>query len=265
MTPQRLVQLLAGCALAEGQPVGPVLRGSPGANAGHAAAAAEAGHLEEGLRLAGFPGDLARLAQEWPAALRPALRCLARIPSRFEFQLPLLQELAFFLYIALVQLAVMLLLQLKILPTLHEMERVAGTGRADFLSALVLGDAVFFGLAALFAVWAVSGTAGARHVSSWGRQLLRAREAGMAAALLDSAAPQEIRSRFARSCKVLQGAGATARELELIFDDALASADAAHRRLVSAVRVLGYGVLLVLAVAATVGVYLSIASFGVGL
>ncbi len=265
MTPLRLVQLLAGCALAEGEPVGPVLRGAPMASASRAAAAADAGRLEAGLRLVGFPEDLARLGQEWPAALRPAQQRLARIPSRFEFQLPLLQELAFFLYIALLQLVVMLVLQQAVLPALYQMGREIGQGRIEFLSALALGDAIFFGVAAVFAIWAICGTAGQRHVTSWGRQLVLAREAGLAAALLDSAAPEEIRSRFARSCQVLQGVGVTVRELELVFEHALASAEASHRRFVSALRVLGYGVLLVLAVAATVGIYLSIASFGVGL
>ena len=72
----------------------------------------------------------------------------------------------------------------------------------------------------------------------------------------------ELRNAFASSCRLLRGPELGAEELELVITQATAAAEGSHRRLVTAVRVAGYGALVCFALAATWGVYHTIASIG---
>lgn len=260
MTPRRVTHLLVAHALAEGEPLGPLLR-----SLGLIATAAEAGRLGDSLRGLGIPADLAQLGERWPAAVRPALGRLARIPPALTLQVPLLQLVGYFVLIAVTQLGALWLSQLHVLPSLAAVGADPAMGDTDVVLRLyLLLDVVLLGSLALLFVGcvAVITRADSPTFPGGGRHTLHAREAALAAALLDSGAPAEVRNDIASSFQVLRGVGPTAGELDLVFDHALERAGAARQRFVSLVRVVGLGILTLTALAATASMYVLVARLG---
>ncbi len=263
MTSARLAQLLVAHALAESEPLGAVLRSLPGIAARRAASAAEAGRLERALRLVDYPADLAQLALRWPAALRPALDRLTRLPPALLFQAPLLQVLGYFVVVAVLQLSAVLMLQTKVLPTLAVIPNSGLDPSASFFLVVAAGDVALTALAAALAIWATrAGPVGGRLLQ-WLRPLARAREASLAAALHDAEAPEDVRNAFLGSCKVLRGRLANRREFDLVIEQSMSRAEAAHQRFVTAVRVVGYAALTCFALVALLGIYQALARFAV--
>ena len=252
MDRRRLAQLLVGHALADGVPVGPVLRNSRGPKARAAAAEVEAGRLRAGLVLADLAPDLADVAEAWPAALRPAQTRLADLPSRRLLQLPLLKTLGYLLLLVTVQAVAMSMIDGKVLPTLigllpqNPIEQLALLG--VIRGALVVA---VLGLPAVIALtlWAPIRLPGV------GPHLLRAREAAIAAALVDAGATADVQVRVFGTFRALSPGGATADELTQVVEDSVARARVAHRRIVTAVRTLGLGLLVLGAAAITITIY----------
>lgn len=251
MRERRAGALLVAAALAEGAPAGAQVEGllPPGARA-----AFEAGSLEEGLRRSGFSADLVALGLCWPAALRPALVRLRALPSALVFQAPLLQTLAYFSFIVAAQCLVLVVLNAKVLPGLWSMGPAV-----EAQSTLLLGfaEVLFLLLSLGFGLAAALGTRQRGLGATWNRSLLRAKEASFALALLDAGAPADTRAAYARTCTALRGEGADSAELEAVVAHALGAATTAHRRFVAVTRLVGFGVLFVLALGATASVYLS--------
>ncbi len=255
-----IARLLAGHALAEERPLGPLLRALPSPRARRAAARAEAGDLADALDVLDLPADLVALATAWPGALRPAQRRLAAIPSTRLLQLPLVETLLYVGGLAGLQWMVFLLVELKIEPTLHEMGVEMGHD-------LGVGQLMQFGLIPLGVLAAVVlvllgilvGVPDPARLPGWGAHLRRAREAALAAALAEAGAPLEIRTALAADFRRLRMFDGSAAELDLVATQALSDTSAAHQRLVAAVRVVGFSVLALVAVLITAGIYGAIA------
>ncbi|MFH1463597.1 MAG: hypothetical protein ABIO70_04350 [Pseudomonadota bacterium] len=269
MKRHRLMGLLLGHTLAEGQPAGPLLRALPGEGAARAARAAEAGDLGAALAIAGLPADLIGLAARWPAALRPAQRRLDALPQPLPFLVPLLHQLGYLAMVALVQLEILLLLQTKVLPTFEALAAEVGSTAIspalDLLGAVALGDLALLAVLAVLALTAVRGAATGRGAWGWVRHLRRAREAALLASLHDSAAPEAHRGAFAAACTALRGQGATPGELDMVIAQAEGGATLALERALTVLRVAGYGLLTVGALLMIMGVYLTLPALTVQL
>jgi len=265
MNHSRLTLLMAGHALAEDVELSAVLRQLGRPSSEQAARAAEAGRLARSLELAGLPADLVDLATRWPAALRPAARRLTAVPPMEVFQAPLVQVLGFMALLATLQLGVAAVLHWKLRPTLMAMALELGAADPPGLALVVAGDLLVLLACVLLLLWAMHDRWVQRGGRSWRAQLLQARQACLLAALHDAGAPVEIRNDFARSCRNPAGLGAGIDELELVAERALAQADGAHRRLVTTIKVGGYGLLTMLALAMLAGVYHPLALLGVSL
>jgi len=265
MTTQRLAELLICHALADGQPVGPILRALPSRAATWAARLADAGKLDQALGQLGFPRDQAWVAERWPSSLRPALARMARIPQALVFQAPLLQLLGYFSLVALLQLFIVLLLQRNLLPTLTQMPMSSLSASDPTLIIVAVADLVLLTLSLSMGAWAVFGKALGPRSLGWRASLVLAREAALAASLHDCGAPEALRSAFVRSCTQLEGRGAEPSELDLIFESALADAAVSLQRTVSVLRVVGYCALSLLAVLALAGIMHDLAQMGLRL
>ncbi len=252
MKPKRARQLLLGHALAEGTSVEAAIRESGAPFRGEDLLLAQAGRLEDALLRMGFDAPEARLAAAWPACLRPAQRRLASLPSPRGLQAQLLQVLVYVIWLLTAQAILLSVLVTKVVPTLAAMETELGEvlGHVHLLDGLLAATSLsvpFLG-AALLAILALP-----RRLPAWGRQMVRAEEAARAAALLESGAPEDVRAAAWRGFRRLRGQFATAQELDLVLDRAIADATAAQARLVAVVRSVGLG-LCVAVGAVTTGV-----------
>lgn len=255
MNHQRMTALLVGHALAEETPLGPMLRaqGAPGA-----AAAAESGDLDGCLQAISLAPDLRGLAGLWPAALRPAQQRLSAFPSPRIFQLPTLQVLSYIVIVGMVQAGALVLLLNRILPTFLAIGIPPSTSEV-----LSWAPVLLFLLAAVFpaAVW----WSQQRGWWGWRRHYRRARQAALAAAMVEAGAPDEAQRALRERLSELGEVGADVRELEQLTVRALAMAEQAHQRAVSAIRLVGVGGLLLVAGTVTVTVYRMLAGLaGVG-
>jgi hypothetical protein len=251
----RLRELLVAHALAEGGDASVALQTAGGVESFAASAEVKAGRLASGLRKAGMADDLVRLAEAWPAALRPALRRLARIPSRVVHQIQLVEVATLLALVAYIQVAALGALQEKVLPAMAAMV-AEGIGPDRLLDgwvtpvSLVLILAPPVGLAL-----AVLGFLFPRFSPGWRRHMGLAREAALAAALDESDAPPEARRTFGTGFRRLDFEHSGQEELDLVLGRSIAQATATRRRVVAAVRFWGFAFL------ATVGGGMSLLVF----
>jgi hypothetical protein len=260
MTPGRLALLLAGHTLAESAPLGPVLRALPIEGADEGAAAAEAGNLGQALTRLRFPKDLVGIAELWPAALRPATERLDRLPSSFLFQVPVAQTLAWFLYLLVHQILTLLVLRTRVLGALLP----SLDGQAETLLMLILVFAVLFTLLLPPAIYLLFRSPLERmRLFSWGRCLARAREASLAAGLVESGAPAQVLTAFLLGCQELKGRPSRAGDLDAIAESAIASARSGHQRFLGLLRAVGYGVISLLAFGIVSSILLGVARLAV--
>jgi len=266
MKPRRLATLLVGNALAEGTSVGDTLReaGLPGALG--AAQEAEAGRLGSALRRLYLGEELAVLAEEWPAAVRPADRRLSRIPPALVMLAPLIQALGYLLSIGFLQWVLLRMLATKVQPTLWMLNSDLGAAR-DHTWMLQLAEAVLIAvLLGTVVLGAITiGLALVGRLPGWGGHRQRAREAAVAASLDETAAPEEARRRVLAGFRLLHGGQGSTADLDRVFAAALTRADVAQRRLVSAVRAVGLVGLMLVALLTTAGLYLTIAQMPLAL
>lgn len=254
MNHQRMTVLLVGHTLAEGRPLGTLLRdlGEPSA-----ASHAESGDLDTSLRYLNLSEELRHLAQHSPSALRPTQERLAALPSPLIFQLPLLQTMGYLAMVSVLQGFSILMLRSKILPTLQEM---TVDPSFDFIQLATLG------LGALIVFLPV----GTRLLSrqrpwNWSLHYERARQAAVAAGMAAAGASPEARREFSERLPLLAQDGSSVAELDLIIDRSLVLAEQAQQRLVSIVKLIGIGGLVGIASLITVNIYQIIASISVNM
>lgn len=234
MKQARLRALLVARALSEDEPVGKLLRGI---GALSAAEQAESGALSDCLSRLGLPADLRALAEAHPPALQQAQHHLSRLPSMLQYRLPLYQVLVYLVLIGLIQL-----LSVSRLPPFFEMVASSTGGLLDATTAMLWARVLLS--VVIVVVPAVVVLADVRGRWGWARHLQRARHAALAAALVSSGAPPAAIRSLSPHLGGLEASGASGAELELVVSRSVARADQAHAAQLSAVRVLGIGLLL---------------------
>ena len=255
MNQQRMRELLLGHALAEGRPGGDVLRTAGGPRVVEAAAELDAGRLAAGLTLAGIPEDEARLAQAWPASLRPAQRRLAGFPSRTAVQAQLVEVTSYLCLVALAQAGALFALHAKVLPAMSAMAAggMGPAGRVVTWFGPAAGGLVILG--PLLVAAAIVSIRFPTLTPTGERHRRRARHAAFAAALIEAGAPAGVRAELFDALRARPPRAATVAELDLVSADRLSRAAAAQRRLVALTRGVGLAALIAIATCATASVY----------
>jgi hypothetical protein len=254
------VSLIAEVCVAEGRSLGHELRNLPQPYAKEAAAAADQGALREALRIAGVDEDVAAMGALWPSATRVTSELLARLPSTARLLLPLVQVAGYLLIVVLVQAVVIAVVRRKalagVMGQLLEAELAPPLLVWD-LAVLVAG----LGVVGLF-VYAVVAMMGLKGMPGWGRALARAREATLLAALVQTNAPSEVVTSWLGRASLLRPIGphVSADDALLIARDCAVHAEAGMTRVVSTVRIVGFGVLALIALGITLDVYRAVAA-----
>lgn len=217
------------------------------------------GHLENALRELQLDPALARVCAAWPKAGKPALARFDALPSRVRFTTQLSQTLAYLAVVLLVELTVTGLLRSKVFLVIETMGRdfhVSG-----MLDVVAVAQGLVFLLLVPFLAWVLLGAVGWDRLPGWARQLRRAKEAALGAALADSGAPEDVRAAAHRDFRTLHEPGLGALELDELYFESKAGAEAALERFLVAVRVVGFSLLTLLALGLLLGVYGSLARF----
>ena len=194
-----------------------------------------------------MPGMLIELAACFPKAVAPAQRRLTQLPSPWVFRVPMLAALGYLVVLSLFGFSVAMSLLMA----------------AGSLAELGMSQPPLTWV--WWAVPAVTGTAsllalaGCAYSVDWsgrigrgGSPLQRAREACLAAAMVEAGAPHDLQRQLASSFGELAPDLFTLDELKLIIDRSLAEAMHRHQRVLLWTRVGGTG-LLALAAALMVG------------
>ncbi len=261
----RLQALSAGHALAEGSALGAALREVRRADA---AALAEAGDLAGALRRIGLEAQLVRLATAWPAGLLPALRRLRTLPSPFLFYAAFAQLVGYLGLILCAQALIVALLNTKVLPPMAEMAEMAEMQAPDNTAPAGTADLTWWLAGGVIGVPVLSGlvlASASPRVPGWGRQRQRAREAALAAALVEAGAPSEVFATFVRGFDVLRSPPNTLAELDLAQRHSAGAARGNHAAFLAVARLGGLGLLAAFAAAILVDVYQRIANVPVAL
>lgn len=214
----------------------------------------ERGDLAASLVALGLDAELARACARWPRAGLPGLRRLEALPTGVAFVAQLTQVLAYFVLVAVLQSLVLAVLRAKVLPVL---DGVAGDfrnthGLLDVLSITVS----LLCLAALpLGLWLLAGASGWHRLPGWGRELRRAKEAALAAALRETDAPEDARAAVHGTFRILRDPEAGTGELDELFYEAGAAAEAGLERFLAAARLVGLTLASLLALATLVAVY----------
>jgi hypothetical protein len=171
------------------------------------------------------------------------------------------QVLAYLVLIGLLQVF-SVSLSISHLPVFLEMvTEMSGQSRssAPLQVAGVLVFIVVVVLPALVLLWDRLGRWG------WAGHLHRARQASLAAALVESGASPGVLQSFSPHLGRLEALGASAAELDLVASRAVARAEQSHASQVNLVRVLGLGLLLLSAGLITMVLYGNMALLGVSI
>lgn len=265
MNTERLLQLVARDCLAEDRPLGEALaRVLPGAFVA-ARSAASAGRLEQALSGLGFDAALVRLGALWPRALRPAARRVDALPSPARLRVPLVQTAVALGFVAVVQSLVVAVLSSKVLPVLLKIRAdhgLAVLSPVEETSWLLQAASGLLRVAVVaLALWGALVWSGPAWWPGWGRHLARAREALLAAALVEAQAPGEVvRAWLAGSPSLARfDVAPVAEDLEALGASQAADAERAMQVGVARLRLVGFGALTVVALLATLAVYGSVA------
>lgn len=215
--------------------------------------AASSGTLPPLLHELRVEPDVAALAKVWPRALAPALRRVERLPNTFVFQLHLAQTAAYLFFVGVLQLAVTAVLSLKVFPVFEAMgDTMGSTDLFDLMGT----TSFFFALGALPVIaWVALGLPGWRRMPGWGRDYARAREATLAAALLEAGAPDDVRSAWLKQGRLVRESTQAEGDLDAVARDAAVSVEQRMARFVATVRVLGLSLLTLNAAGVLVTVY----------
>lgn len=252
----RLTELLVAHAATEGTSVGVALRQSGGPAAIAGASQVDAGQLLAGLRTARVEAGLAQLAEAWPAAADAARRRLDRLPDLRVKQAQLQEVLAYLFLVAGLQLLAALAMSSPLLADVTTALGPPAEGGLRWLFVLAIVLSVVE-VALVVASGLVSRRPGL--VPGWGGARRRARGAALAAAMQEAGAPAGLQAQVLEAAGGIAPSFATAAELELVLETALASEQAGHARLIAWVRGAGLGALAAAAAITTVAVYQTIA------
>lgn len=250
-----MTTLLVGHALAEDTPAGAALREAGLAEDLGAAGEANAGRLGSALRGVHLGSHLQVLADAWPASVRAADRRLRRIPSSFVMQVQLVEVLLYLFLIVVLQFAATSVLTAKVGPAFL----YGQVGSADehwFLVELayeltrVMIPMLLAGLVAAVLLPVL--------IPRVASPLRRAREAAMAAALVETGAPPEVRRIVAQGFRKGPPPEATVADLDRVFEASLTRSRQAQAQVVASVRTVGLAAVVFTALLTTMGVYLVI-------
>lgn len=261
MTPQSAATVLVADALERGLPIDDGLssvRGIP-----RIEVAAKRGDVSEVLKRLSVDELLIQVAQLWPRAFAPALRRCEALPGSARFSVHVLQTASYVFFLALVQVAIGAVLTKKVYPVLEAMGRDYGTPSA--LAVSMTTAAVFaLGMVPLV-VWLAAGATGWERLPGWGRELRRAKEAAIAAAVLESQPPDDVRLQFYARVKWLGDATLDPVDLSLLAEQAAVDAERALARFLTAARFVSLGLLTLNAFGMLASVYVTLAHLsGVG-
>ena len=254
MNDLQAARLAAEVCLVEDRPLAEALqRFSP-----RAATLAAAGNLSDALAELRFEPALARLGLVRPAAVRRASEQLAGLPSPATLRVELVQTVGWFGFVALIQVAVLEVLSLKVLPVVARMLAESGLawpGSSGSSGALLAVGAVVLGVAAGV------GAVGPPWLPGWRRSLNQAREAALTAALVETTPPEDVLSGWLRgSALQLGGSAPVAADLTALAQSRAQRALEQMQRFVIVYRYCGYVVLSAVAVGITLDVYLGCAA-----
>lgn len=257
MTPRAAAAVLVGDALERGLPAGTGLSALP--LPASVARHAERGDLEALLRELTHDPLLGKVAVAWPKALAPALRRFEALPQRETFALHALQTAGYVFVVALIQLVMGAVLSLKVFPVLLKLHHDFDTPVALELSGVT--SAVFLLGAIPVVLWLVGGASGWATLPGWGRALLRAKEAAVAAALVESQAPAEVRQAFFSKLKWVTAPALAGQvvDLDVVSQRSTADATRALARFLAASRTVSYALLTLNAIGLLASVYVTAA------
>lgn len=249
--------LVALLSLSEGRPPSPALRELDGPAAKDAAWLFEAGKVTGGLRRLGVPGDLARVAAWWPAALLPAWRRLTAFDDG-ETSRTAMRVLAF--YTALSAFTLFILLWVHGRYTVPSIDKMAAELGMSSMAGDMIGVCrviawVAVGLTVVFGL--LSTKEGPALLGRKHRALARA--GAICAALSETSAPREVRQEAARVFGVPAHGAATPEELDAFAARHRSIAEHIDEAVVSASRIVGPALLAIAAGALTIGIYATLA------
>lgn len=202
--------------------------------------------------------DVAALTEKWPRVLAPALRRLEQLPQRFRFRLHLAQTLVYLTLVAILQAIVISIVTVKVFPVFERMgvDLEAPVDMLDWFS-LTVGASLC--LALPVGLWLVSGAVGWDRLPGWGRSLARAREASLAAALLESRPPDDVRLAWLGRARWVGEPSLAQVDLDALALESSAAAERAMWGFLTRVRVVGLGVLTLNALGLLASVYAFVA------
>lgn len=222
-----------------------------------AASNLRAGQLEQALCELELDRELARVGALWPKAGKPALARFDALPSHAHFLWRLAQTLAWVVLVLLVELAVLGVLRFKVFPVVEKM--FGDFDLPAMLDVVALAQGAVFALLVPVVAWVLLGASGWDRLPGWGRLLLRAKEAALGAALVETGAPEDVRAAAHRGFRTLNEPTLGALELDEAYLEAKTGAEAALERFIVAVRLVSFALLSLLALGTLVGVYGSLA------
>lgn len=261
MTPQAAATVLVADALERGLPVNEglsALNVSP-----RVVMAAKSGNVPEVLNGLSVDPVLQRVAAAWPRAFAPALRRFEALPNQATFTFHVMQTAGYVFFLALLQTLVGAMVMFKVHPLVEQMG-------ADFGLPTMVHVATTISTLVLFAVipfvaWLVSGATGWARLPGWGREMKRAKEAVVAAALLESHPPDDVRLAFYSKLEWLGDATLSPVDLSLLAERTTADAERALARYLAALRFVALGLLSLNAFGLLASVYVSLSRLaGVG-
>ncbi|MFZ5439871.1 MAG: hypothetical protein ACOZQL_07665 [Myxococcota bacterium] len=191
----------------------------------------------------------------WPKAGRAALRRLDLLPSRAHLTARVAQTLGYLALLLGVQLVVLAVLRAKVLPILSAMQ----TDLHREFDPLPLVVAVCALASVPLLAWAGLGAAGWSRLPGWGRELLRAKEAALAAALAERAAPEDVRAVAHRRFRTLNQPDVGSLEFDELFHASRARGEQKLSRFLVSLRVVGITFASLIGLATLVSVYGTIA------
>lgn len=259
MTPNEAAKVLIADSLERGLPLADGLSDVKGIGFLHSAA--QSGKVREVLTSLSVDAEVAAVAERWPRALAPTLRRLEEIPGGFASGLHVAQTGAYVFFIAVVQLVVGSALRAKVLPVFFGMAKDFALPSLDVADSLAT---VFLVLLVPLFAWLVAGAVGWRRLPGWGRELERAKQAALGAALLESGAPDDVRLAFFSSQKWLGDGSLDAVDLDTVRARSIAAAEVKLQRFVVMARVVSLAVLTLNALSILSVIYVTIARLPLG-
>ncbi|MFT3711914.1 MAG: hypothetical protein QM817_30100 [Archangium sp.] len=259
MTPNDAATVLIADSLERGLPLADGLSDVKGIGFLHSAA--QSGKVREVLTSLRVSNEVVDVTERWPKVLAPTLRRLEEIPGGFASGLHVAQTGAYVFFIAAVQLFVGTALRNKVLPVFFEMAKdreLPYLGLADSLAT------VFLVLTIPLFAWLAAGALGWRRLPGWGRELERAKQAALGAALLESGAPDDVRLAFFSKQKWLGDGSLDAVDLDVVRARCIAAAEVKLQRFVVTARVVSLSVLTLNALGMLAAVYATLAQLPMG-